>query len=102
MQYIGSNPPYKSSAFILFTFNPGNDSIDSSGASPGIYLREDPVGGGVQLGNVSEPQAVSAEKAAFYLDAALASRTTGKLFDVTCVTFSKLYGAFWRTIDQLT
>ena len=61
---------------ILFL---GCDSTDSSGASPGIYLREDPVGGTVQLGNVSEPQAVSAEKAAFYLDAALASRTTGEI-----------------------
>lgn len=58
----------------------GGDSTDSTGASPGIYLREDPIGGTVQLGNVSEPQAVSAEKAAFYLDAALAARTTGIIF----------------------
>ncbi|XP_057304780.1 kinesin-related protein 10-like isoform X1 [Hydractinia symbiolongicarpus] len=54
----------------------GADSMDSTGDSPGVYLREDPIGGTVQLSNVSEPQAVSAEKAAFYLDAALAARTT--------------------------
>ncbi|XP_065655982.1 kinesin-related protein 10 isoform X7 [Hydra vulgaris] len=53
----------------------GCDSTDSSGGSPGIYLCEDPVGGTVQLGNVSEPQAVNAEKAAFLLDAALEART---------------------------
>ena len=100
MQYIRSNARYKLSAFILSIFNSGNDSIDSSGASPGIYLREDPVGGGVQLGNVSEPQAVSAEKAAFYLDAALAARTIGKLFDITYVTVSRFYDAFCRIIDQ--
>lgn len=54
--------------------------MDSTGDSPGVYLREDPIGGTVQLSNVSEPQAVSAEKAAFYLDAALAARTTGKKY----------------------
>ena len=55
----------------------GTDSIDSHSASPGIYLREDPVGG-INLKNVREPQAASKEKAGFYLDAALASRSTGK------------------------
>ena len=56
----------------------GTDSIDSHSASPGIYLREDPVGG-INLENVSEPQAANKEKAGFYLDAALASRSAGEL-----------------------
>ena len=61
----------------------GTDSIDSHSASPGIYLREDPVGG-INLKNVREPQAASKEKAGFYLDAALASRSSGKLFLHLC------------------
>ena len=63
------------------------------GTSPGIYLREDPIRGTVQLGNVSEPQAVSAEKAAFYLDAALASRATGK--------YPSSNSSFLKKIDAL-
>jgi len=54
----------------------GTDSIDSHSASPGIYLRDDPVGG-VNLKNGCEPQAANAEKAGFYLDAALAAKTSG-------------------------
>ncbi|XP_059540999.1 kinesin-like protein KIF26A isoform X4 [Myotis daubentonii] len=42
--------------------------------SPGVYLREDPVCG-AQLQNQSELRAPTAEKAAFYLDAALAARS---------------------------
>ncbi|XP_054571399.1 kinesin-like protein KIF26A [Eptesicus fuscus] len=42
--------------------------------SPGMYLREDPVCG-AQLQNQSELRAPTAEKAAFYLDAALAARS---------------------------
>ncbi|KAM6171442.1 kinesin-like protein KIF26A isoform 2-T2 [Erethizon dorsatum] len=43
--------------------------------SPGVYLREDPAFG-TQLQNQSELRAPTAEKAAFYLDAALAARST--------------------------
>ncbi|XP_008055685.2 kinesin-like protein KIF26A, partial [Carlito syrichta] len=45
--------------------------------SPGVYLREDPVSG-AQLQNQSELRAPTAEKAAFYLDAALAARSTSR------------------------
>ncbi|XP_036903815.1 kinesin-like protein KIF26A isoform X2 [Sturnira hondurensis] len=44
--------------------------------SPGVYLREDLVCG-TQLQNQSELRAPTAEKAAFYLDAALAARGSG-------------------------
>lgn len=43
--------------------------------SPGMYLRED-VASGTQLQSQSELRAPTAEKAAFYLDAALAARST--------------------------
>nr|XP_004665697.2 kinesin-like protein KIF26A [Jaculus jaculus] len=46
--------------------------------SPGVYLREDPVYG-AQLQNHSELRAPTAEKAAFYLDAALAARSTSRM-----------------------
>ena len=62
----------------------GTDSIDSHSASPGIYLRDDPVGG-INLKNGCEPQAANAEKAAFYLDAALAAKSSG-----LCLINSKL------------
>ncbi|XP_033277266.2 kinesin-like protein KIF26A isoform X1 [Orcinus orca] len=45
--------------------------------SPGVYLREDPVCG-AQLQNQSELRAPTAEKAAFYLDAALAARSASQ------------------------
>lgn len=45
--------------------------------SPGVYLREDPVCG-TQLRNQNELRAPTAEKAAFYLDAALAARSTNR------------------------
>uniref|UniRef100_A0A8D1HE60 Kinesin motor domain-containing protein n=1 Tax=Sus scrofa TaxID=9823 RepID=A0A8D1HE60_PIG len=45
--------------------------------SPGVYLREDPVCG-AQLQNQSELRAPTAERAAFYLDAALAARSSGR------------------------
>lgn len=45
--------------------------------SPGVYLREDPVCG-TQLRNQNELRAPTAEKAAFYLDAALAARSTSR------------------------
>ncbi|XP_041353200.1 kinesin-like protein KIF26B [Gigantopelta aegis] len=43
------------------------------GTAPGVYLREDPICG-TQLENQSELRAPTAEKASYYLDAALASR----------------------------
>ncbi|XP_021034761.1 kinesin-like protein KIF26A isoform X2 [Mus caroli] len=45
--------------------------------SPGVYLREDPVCG-TQIQNQNELRAPTAEKAAFYLDAALAARSTSR------------------------
>ncbi|XP_069391200.1 kinesin-like protein KIF26A isoform X2 [Paralichthys olivaceus] len=45
------------------------------GQSLGIHLREDPICG-TQLQNQSELRAPTAEKAAFYLDAAIAARST--------------------------
>ncbi|KAF7260626.1 hypothetical protein EG68_02172 [Paragonimus skrjabini miyazakii] len=51
-----------------------SQSIDAASASaPGVFLQEDP-SSGVQLENQSELRAPSAEKAAFYLDSALAAR----------------------------
>ncbi|XP_074852506.1 kinesin-like protein KIF26A [Carettochelys insculpta] len=47
------------------------------GQSPGVYLREDPISG-TQLQNQSELRAPTAEKAAFFLDAAIAARSTSK------------------------
>ncbi|XP_067009500.2 kinesin-like protein CG14535 [Anabrus simplex] len=45
--------------------------------SPGVYLRDDPLFG-TQLQNQSELRVPSAEKAAFYLDAALSSRNLAR------------------------
>ncbi|XP_061700249.1 kinesin-like protein KIF26A isoform X2 [Syngnathoides biaculeatus] len=47
------------------------------GQSPGIHLREDPICG-TQLQNQSELQAPTAEKAAFFLDAAISARSTSR------------------------
>uniref|UniRef100_A0A8C5L977 Kinesin family member 26B n=1 Tax=Jaculus jaculus TaxID=51337 RepID=A0A8C5L977_JACJA len=47
------------------------------GQSPGVYLCEDPICG-TQLQNLSELRAPTAEKAAFFLDAALASRRSSQ------------------------
>ncbi|XP_075782579.1 kinesin-like protein KIF26A isoform X2 [Pelodiscus sinensis] len=47
------------------------------GQSPGVYLREDPICG-TQLQNQSELRAPTAERAAFFLDAAIAARSTSK------------------------
>ncbi|XP_004690825.1 PREDICTED: kinesin-like protein KIF26B [Condylura cristata] len=47
------------------------------GQSPGVYLCEDPICG-TQLQNQSELRAPTAEKAAFFLDAAIASRRGGQ------------------------
>ncbi|XP_016372165.1 kinesin-like protein KIF26A [Sinocyclocheilus rhinocerous] len=59
---------------LLADFSTGT-SQDSQGA--GISLREDPVCGS-QLQNQSELWAYSAERAAFFLDAALAARSTSR------------------------
>ncbi|KAG9481225.1 hypothetical protein GDO78_010451 [Eleutherodactylus coqui] len=48
------------------------------GQSPGVYLREDPICG-TQLQNQSELRAPTAEKAAHFLDAAIAARSTSKV-----------------------
>ncbi|XP_063162200.1 kinesin-like protein KIF26B [Candoia aspera] len=47
------------------------------GQSPGVYLSEDPICG-MQLQNQSELRAPTAEKAAFFLDAAIASRRSSQ------------------------
>ncbi|KAJ8399158.1 hypothetical protein AAFF_G00415370 [Aldrovandia affinis] len=47
------------------------------GQSPGVYLREDPICG-TQLQNQSELRAPTAEKAALFLDAAIAARSTSR------------------------
>ncbi|XP_069494237.1 kinesin-like protein KIF26A isoform X4 [Ambystoma mexicanum] len=47
------------------------------GQSPGVYLREDPICG-TQLQNQSELRAPTAEKAAVFLDAAIAARSTSR------------------------
>lgn len=52
---------------------PGQETT-GVGTAPGVYLREDPICG-TQLENQSELRAPTAEKAAFYLDAALAARS---------------------------
>ncbi|XP_051511866.1 kinesin-like protein KIF26A [Myxocyprinus asiaticus] len=59
---------------LLADFSTGA-SQDSQGA--GVSLREDPVCGS-QLQNQSELRAYSAERAAFFLDAALAARSTNR------------------------
>ncbi|XP_069806138.1 kinesin-like protein KIF26A isoform X4 [Dendropsophus ebraccatus] len=48
------------------------------GQSPGVYLREDPICG-TQLQNQSELRAPTAEKAAHFLDAAIAARSTSRV-----------------------
>lgn len=45
-----------------------------SGTAPGVYLREDPISG-TQLENQSELRAPTGDRAAHYLDAAVAART---------------------------
>lgn len=52
------------------------DTEAGVGTAPGVYLREDPICG-TQLENQSELRAPSADRAAYYLDAALASRAQG-------------------------
>lgn len=49
-------------------------AAESGVISPGMYLREDPVCG-TQLENQSELRAPTAERAAYFLDAAIAART---------------------------
>lgn len=48
-------------------------SVDSE-QSPAVYLRDDPFYGSLQLQQHSELRAPTAERAAFYLDAAIAGR----------------------------
>ena len=55
-----------------FSLITGNES--GGNTAPGVYLREDPICG-TQLENQSELRAPTAERAAYYLDAAIAART---------------------------
>lgn len=48
--------------------------IPDSEQSPAVYLRDDPLFGTLQLQQHSELRAPTAERAAFYLDAAVAGR----------------------------
>ncbi|XP_066533467.1 kinesin-like protein KIF26A isoform X1 [Hoplias malabaricus] len=59
---------------LLADFSPGTSQEDQG---VGVQLREDPVSGS-QLQNQSELRASSAERAAFFLDSALAARSTSK------------------------
>ena len=52
------------------------DTEAGVGTAPGVYLREDPICG-TQLENQSELRAPTADRAAYYLDAALAARAQG-------------------------
>jgi len=51
--------------------------------SPGVYLRDDPVCG-AQLENQSELRAPTAERAAYFLDAAVAARTVSGTSTILC------------------
>lgn len=53
------------------------------GTAPGVYLREDPICG-TQLENQSELRAPTADKAALYLDAALAARSAADEDEARC------------------
>ena len=72
------------------------------GTAPGVYLREDPICG-TQLENQSELRAPSADKAALYLDAALAARSaTGKTEqDVILVFVTPLFWGFAISVCRL-
>lgn len=48
--------------------------FSDSEQSPAVYLRDDPLFGSLQLQQHSELRAPTAERAAFYLDAAVAGR----------------------------
>ncbi len=56
----------------------GNES--GGNTAPGVYLREDPICG-TQLENQSELRAPTAERAAYYLDAAIAARTIPGMYE---------------------
>ena len=49
--------------------------------SPGVYLRDDPVCGS-QMENHSELRAPTAERAAYFLDAAVAARTVSGKYSI--------------------
>ncbi|KAL0965094.1 hypothetical protein UPYG_G00276720 [Umbra pygmaea] len=59
---------------LLFDMSSGSAQ---DGQAPGVFLREDPVCGS-QLQNQSELRAATAERAAYFLDAALAARSTNQ------------------------
>lgn len=68
------------------------DTEAGVGTAPGVYLREDPICG-TQLENQSELRAPTADRAAYYLDAALASRAQGEvqIIRVSSVTFLNVW-----------
>lgn len=52
-----------------------------------MYLREDPISG-TQVENQSELRAPTAHRAAYYLDAAIASRTVPGMFEIINYIFT--------------
>lgn len=71
-----ANPPGTFLSYLSFSFYLGTESHIFS---PAMYLREEH-GLGDHLQNQSELRAPSAEKAAFYLDAAIAASRSGDVF----------------------
>ncbi|KAL8572386.1 hypothetical protein ACOMHN_023155 [Nucella lapillus] len=65
------------------TLPPVGTEATGVGTAPGVYLREDPICG-TQLENQSELRAPSADKAALYLDAALAARSATDEDEARC------------------
>ena len=61
----------------VFCFFSGTET--GVATAPGVYLREDPISG-TQLENQSELRAPTADRAAYYLDAALAARTQSGIY----------------------
>lgn len=59
---------------IIFVKGSGDSLFLDSEQSPAVYLRDDPLFGSLQLQQHSELRAPTAERAAFYLDAAVAGR----------------------------
>ena len=76
----------------------GNES--GGNTAPGVYLREDPICG-TQLENQSELRAPTAERAAYYLDAAIAARTIpGRCLQLVIIFIIKVrLFAEWRNIN---
>jgi len=65
----------------MFCWSMTSAAEAGSVTSPGVYLRDDPVCG-AQLENHSELRAPTAERAAYFLDAAIAARTVSGKYSV--------------------